>query len=108
MGMGGGGLGPTCLYRKDREDVSPVFDSERQILCIDGGNGLKRSGQLNGIVIPHCQAQMEEIRWTGYDGSRQIEALERQKGRAASVHIQYFDIFGTGRWANAPPPLCAL
>ncbi len=82
---------PTCLYRKDREDVSPVFDSERQILCIDGGNGLKRSGQLNGIVIPHCQAQMEEIRWTGYDGSRQIEALERQKGRAASVHIQYFD-----------------
>lgn len=82
---------PTCLYRTDREDVSPVFDAERQILCIDGGNGLKRSGQLNGIVIPHCQAPMEEIGWTGYDGSRQIQALERQKGQAPSVHIQYFD-----------------
>ena len=82
---------PTCLYRKDREDVSPVFDKERQILCIDGGNGLKRSGQLNGIFIPHCQAQIEEISWTGYDGSEQIQALERQKGQAPSVHIQYFD-----------------
>lgn len=82
---------PTCLYRADREDVSPVFDSERQILCIDGGNGLKRSGQLNGIIIPDYQAQMDQISWTGYDGFPVVEALERQEGRAADVHIQYFE-----------------
>lgn len=82
---------PTCLYRTDREDVSPVFDRERQILCIDGGNGLKRSGQLNGIIIPHCQARIEEIGWTDYDGFQRIQALERQKGQDPSVHIQYFD-----------------
>ena len=82
---------PTCLYRVDREDVSPVFDSERQILCIDGGNGLKRSGQLNGIIIPDCQAQMDQISWTGYDGFPVVEALGRQEGRAADVHIQYFE-----------------
>ncbi len=82
---------PTCLYRTDREDVSPVFDRERQILCIDGGNGLKRSGQLNGIVIPDCQAQMDAISWTGYDGFPAVEALEGQEGRAAEVHIQYFE-----------------
>lgn len=82
---------PTCLYRTDREDVSPVFERERQILCIDGGNGLKRSGQLNGIVIPDAQARIDEIIWTGYDGFPVVEARERQEGRAAQVHIQYFE-----------------
>lgn len=82
---------PTCLYRTDREDVSPVFDSERQILCIDGGNGLKRSGQLNGIILPDCRAEMDQISWLGYDGFPLVEALERQQGRAAMVHIQYFE-----------------
>lgn len=82
---------PTCLYRKDREDVSPVFDRERGILCIDGGNALKRSGQLNGIIIPDSQADMEQISWLGYDGLPRVEALEGQTGRAARVHIQYFE-----------------
>lgn len=82
---------PTCLYRRDREDVSPLFDRERGILCIDGGNSLKRSGQLNGIIIPDSQADMEEISWMGYDGAPRIEALEEQAGRAAGVHIQYFE-----------------
>lgn len=82
---------PVCLYRADREDVSPVFDRERNILCIDGGNGLKRTGQLNGIIIPHSQADMEEIRWMGYDGAPRVEALESREGREAGIHIRYFD-----------------
>lgn len=82
---------PTCLYRTDREDVSPVFDSERQILCIDGGNGLKRSGQLNGIILPDCQARISQISWLGYDGCPEIEALGAQAGREATIHIQYFE-----------------
>ncbi len=81
---------PTCLYRADREDVSPLFDRERGILCIDGGNSLKRSGQLNGIIIPDSQADMEDISWAGYDGALRVEALEGQEGRAAGLHIQYF------------------
>lgn len=82
---------PTCLYRTDREDVTPLFDRERGILCIDGGNGLKRTGQLNGIIIPDSQADMEEISWMGYDGAPRVEALESQEGRTARVHIQYFE-----------------
>lgn len=82
---------PTCLYRADREDVSPLFDRERQILCIDGGNGLKRSGQLNGIILPDCWAGIDRIGWMGYDGFPLVEAQEEQEGREACVHIQYFD-----------------
>lgn len=82
---------PTCLYREESEDVSPVFETERQILCIDGGNGLKRSGQLNGIEIPDSRAGMEQIRWMGYDGFPIVQAEENQEGREATVHIRYFD-----------------
>lgn len=82
---------PTCLYRTDREDVSPVFDSGRQILCIDGGNGLKYAGQLNGIILPDCWAEIGQISWMGYDGFPVVEALKRQEGREAAVHIQYFE-----------------
>lgn len=82
---------PTCLYREDFEDVSPVFEKERQIICIDGGNGLKRSGQLNGILIPDCQASIDQVRWMGYDGFPIVEATEPQEAREATVHIRYFD-----------------
>lgn len=34
---------------------------------------------------------MDQITWLGYDGLPLVEALERQQGRAATVHIQYFE-----------------
>lgn len=82
---------PTCLYRQECEDVSPLFDAERKILCIDGGCGLKRSGQLNGIILPDCMADMSEIQWTCYDEFPPVRALASQEGKPATVHIQYFD-----------------
>lgn len=82
---------PTGLYRKDREDVSPLFDPERKIVCIDGGCGLKRVGQLNGIMIPGCMAGIGEISWTSYDDFPVATALEAGEERAAAVHFQYFN-----------------
>ena len=82
---------PTCLYRNEYEDVSPLFDKEKGIICIDGGCGLKSSGQLNGIILPDCMASMEEIRWTSYDIFPIVKALEKQKEKPATLHIQYFD-----------------
>lgn len=82
---------PACLYRRDREDVSPLFDREKNILCIDGGCGLKSAGQLNGIIIPDCRSEMKELQWTSYDGFPLATALESQEERSADVHITYFD-----------------
>ena len=82
---------PTGLYRKDRVDVSPLFDPERNIVCIDGGCGLKRVGQLNGIIIPDCRAGMEELSWTSYDDFPVATALEAGKERPAAVRFRYFD-----------------
>ncbi|MCM1190988.1 MAG: metallophosphoesterase [Butyrivibrio sp.] len=82
---------PTFLYRPEEENGSPLFDRERRILCIDGGCGLKYAGQLNGIMIPGCNAGIDEISWTFCDDFPVITALDAQSSEAASVHIQYFD-----------------
>lgn len=82
---------PVTLYRPDEEDASPLFDRERRILCIDGGCGLKYTGQLNGIMIPGCSAGIEDISWIGYDDFPVVTALNAQKSEAANIHIQYFD-----------------
>lgn len=82
---------PVCLYREDREDLSPVFERERNILCIDGGCGVKQTGQLNGIVIPDSMAGMGEIRWESQDDYPEGIALEDQAEEPADLHIQYFD-----------------
>ena len=82
---------PTCLYRQEGEDVSPLFDGERKILCIDGGCGVKRAGQLNGIILPDCMADMSEIEWTCYDEFPLVRALASQKEKPATLHIRYFD-----------------
>lgn len=82
---------PTCLYRRDREDVSPLFDPERGIICIDGGCSVKRAGQLNGLILPDCMADMDEIEWTSFDELPVIRALESQEGTPATFDITYLD-----------------
>lgn len=82
---------PACIYRKEYEDMSPLFDAERRILCIDGGCGLKATGQLNGIILPDCIAETEKISWMSYDDFPVVTALAAQRERAAEVHIQFFD-----------------
>lgn len=82
---------PVCLYRQKYEDVSPLFDSERKILCIDGGCGIKQAGQLNGIIIPDCMADIGEISWACYDDFQVVTALDPQEEKPASLHVQYLD-----------------
>ena len=82
---------PVSLYRSDREDMGPLFERERNILCIDGGCGLKQTGQLNGVIIPDCMAGMEEIRWESYDDFPEVTALDDREEAPCSFHVQYFD-----------------
>ncbi|MCM1188996.1 MAG: metallophosphoesterase [bacterium] len=82
---------PTCLYRRDQEDVSPLIERKRRIVCIDGGCGLKSSGQLNGLILPDCRAGLDRVRWTSYDDFPVARALENQEPTPSAIHIQYFD-----------------
>ena len=82
---------PVCLYDEEKECVAPILDRERNIICIDGGCGLKRVGQLNALLIPHKDAGMDELSWEFYDEFPEAIALENQASQAPTVHIQYFD-----------------
>lgn len=81
---------PVCLYR-DVEDFSPLFDRERRIICMDGGCGVKRAGQLNGLILPKGDAAMEEITWMSHDDFPVVTAGEARPGKAAGLHVNYFD-----------------
>lgn len=73
------------------EDVSPLFDPERRIICIDGGCSVKSAGQLNGLILPDCMADMDEIQWMSHDDLPVIKALESQEEAPASLDITYLD-----------------
>lgn len=82
---------PVWLYRQDREDGSPLLDRERRIFCIDGGCGLKKAGQLNGIIISDGLTDNPDISWTCYDDFPIFSALETRAGAPAGIHINFYD-----------------
>ncbi|MFU0827114.1 MAG: Metallophosphoesterase [Lachnoclostridium sp.] len=48
---------PVILYREFYPDCNPIVDREHKIICIDGGNVVKRNGQLNAFIIPHMDSE---------------------------------------------------
>ncbi len=45
------GHNPTRNYRSDIACVNPIFDSRKNIICLDGGNNLVKGGQLNVVIL---------------------------------------------------------
>ena len=82
---------PVCLYRQDELNMNPVFDYERRIICMDGGCGLKLTGQLNALIFPDRDAPMEQVTWESYDAFPLVTALENQEKKPFSLYIQYLD-----------------
>jgi protein phosphatase len=48
---------PVVLYAKGKPDCRPIVNKERKIISIDGGNVLKRDGQLNIFIIPDISSK---------------------------------------------------
>lgn len=82
---------PVCLYIHEKEDLKPIFDYDRRIICMDGGCGIQEAGQLNALIFPDKDTDMRDIRWDFYDGFPVMTALEPQKKKPFSLYIQYFD-----------------
>ena len=82
---------PVCLYRQDELNMNPLFDYERRVIAMDGGCGLKTTGQLNALVFPDKDAPMEKVTWESYDAFPLVTALENQEKKPFSLYIQYLD-----------------
>ena len=82
---------PVTLYRSDIDNMSPICDAEKRIVAIDGGCALKAGAQLNALILPSDALDMSRARFECYDDFPVITAGHPQEGRAATIHMRYFD-----------------
>ena len=80
---------PTVLYRDRLMDMSPLILKDRRIICLDGGCGVKHSGQLNCVMLP--DAESEDFSFVSADGLPHVRALEAQEESADFTYIRYHD-----------------
>ena len=80
---------PVALYNDSIQQFNPVFHTEKNIISIDGGCGIKSEGQLNLLIIPDAHCSDDEIYHIYYDTLPKIRALESQDESADSVHIHW-------------------
>ncbi len=75
---------PTTLYRPGLQDASPIIDSQRNIISIDGGCVLKLDGQLNALLL-----EQGEISWAYYDGLPQVQVQQGQEASENPINVRW-------------------
>ena len=80
---------PAVLYRDDRMNMSPLLCRDRKILCLDGGCGVKKSGQLNCVLWEDSASDRFSFVWE--DELPRVKALAGQEGSASCTYIKYHD-----------------
>lgn len=78
---------PTVNYEPARQCYNPKHDLERRVLAIDGGNVIKRFGQLNLVALPDAEGEAFEF-WADDDLPPGV-AAEDQRENAGSVNIRW-------------------
>lgn len=82
---------PVYLYREDIECVNPIFDYKKNIISIDGGCGLKLGAQLNALIIPNPEADIQDVAYTAYDDYPVLIAPISQKAKEKTILVRYYD-----------------
>ena len=77
---------PLVNYCRDYPDHNPVIESERRIISIDGGCGVKESGQLNGMIFTG-----DKVQHVSYDQLPQLIALEDQQPSQNPINLVWVD-----------------
>lgn len=81
---------PTPLYRDRIMDMSPLILRDRRIVSLDGGCGVKKSGQLNCVILPAPSSKDFSFLWE--DDLPRVTALTAQPaGTSDPVYIKWTD-----------------
>ncbi len=82
---------PTCVLRKDEFSNLPYFNWDKNIISIDGGMGVKRTGEINALII------------TKRDGVRKFDCVQQNNFKLGTI-IGNFDFPNRDRvylhWPN--------
>lgn len=73
---------PVANYRFDSLSNAPLYNREKNVLSIDGGNGVKQFGQLNGVIL---DPKTGEWSWTCVDSFEMILAPCSQAAQPGTV-----------------------
>lgn len=80
---------PVSLYCENIPSYDPIINTQKHIISIDGGCGVKHDGQLNLFVIPEIDCKIEETSFVSCDGLPVVTALEDQTSNESSVCINW-------------------
>ena len=80
---------PVPLYDDKKEQLNPVINREKRIISIDGGCGVKDERQLNLLILPDINCDVEDITHLYYEDFPTIRALEDQAASEDSVYISW-------------------
>jgi len=80
---------PVVLYCNNIPSCNPIIDREHKIISIDGGNVLKRDGQLNALIIPNINS--EDFTFVPLDDLESGVVLDAQVASENSMVIPWVD-----------------
>ena len=82
---------PTALYCEGATCSNVLFDHTHRVICIDGGCGIKRDGQLNMLVLPHIDCEPNEIECLCHDEFPTITATHPQAASENPFSVRWTD-----------------
>ena len=94
---------PVCNYSDTVCDLAPRYDAARRLLSIDGGNGVKEGGQLNGAVMQDGAYR----RYVCVDSLGRAQVLRPQRESGTSVFLSWPDLAVEVLEEGADGVLCA-
>lgn len=80
---------PVTLYSDSYPNCTPHYAKEQNILCIDGGCGVKKDGQINLLIFPDYRSETYEL--LTRDGLPTVTALDAQTESADFDYIHWGD-----------------
>ena len=78
---------PVSLYGKKILQTNPIINDNKKIISIDGGCGIKENGQLNLLIIPDIDCDINDIDYVSYDDMPVFRALKPQEESTDSIHV---------------------
>lgn len=82
---------PTVLYSKNIPCMNPILDTERKILSIDGGCGVKSDGQLNALLIDDIRTCRFSFETCDLFSEAAARDAQEGSGEGESVYIPWVD-----------------
>jgi protein phosphatase len=89
---------PTNNLQHQAPNHNPIICEQKRIICIDGGNVISSSGQLNAFIVHmnRLQAGMSHIAsfsWQHADNFNVIKIQKAQDGSRGTLNITWLDRF---------------